>query len=176
MAHHLPVLIDTASLPLASAEDEARSLRVGDLAQRTGKTVRALHLYEELGLLRPSGRSKGGYRLYGVDAVTRVRWITKLQELNFSLPEAREVLHDWEQSGSAPKAMTKLRALYRSKLKETLEQLERLTTLKHELTATVNYLETCETCDPERLVHACARCDQHGCRAPELVSGLHAQG
>ncbi len=35
-------------------------MRVGDLARETGKTVRAIHLYEELGLLTPGGRSKGG--------------------------------------------------------------------------------------------------------------------
>ncbi len=41
-----------------------RSLKVGELAKRTGKTVRAVHLYEELGLLAPAVRSKGGFRLY----------------------------------------------------------------------------------------------------------------
>ncbi len=39
-------------------------LKVGELAKRTGKTVRAVHLYEELGLLDPAVRSKGGFRLY----------------------------------------------------------------------------------------------------------------
>ena len=39
-------------------------LRVGDLARQTGKTVRAIHLYEELGLLAPATRSSGGFRLY----------------------------------------------------------------------------------------------------------------
>ena len=37
-------------------------LKVGELAKRTGKTVRAVHLYEELGLLTPAVRSKGGFR------------------------------------------------------------------------------------------------------------------
>ena len=50
-----------------------RSLRVGELAKVTGKTVRALHLYEELGLLAPSERSKGGYRLYDEAALQLVR-------------------------------------------------------------------------------------------------------
>ena len=39
-------------------------LKVGELARRTGKTARAIHLYEELGLLTPAVRSKGGFRLY----------------------------------------------------------------------------------------------------------------
>src|SRR6266545_692743 len=114
----------TLKLPIAEAgsaagDEESQRLRVGDLAQRTNKTVRALHLYEELGLLRPSERSKGGFRLYGPDAAVRVRWISKLQEMGFSLPEIREVLNDWESSGSAPDAMYRVRELYTQKLKGT---------------------------------------------------------
>ena len=47
-------------------------MRVGELAKAVGKTVRAMHLYEELGLLEPAARSEGGFRLYGSDAVDRI--------------------------------------------------------------------------------------------------------
>lgn len=169
----------TVKLPIAEApsdlcEDDARLLRVGDLAQRTQKTVRALHLYEELGLLQPSERSKGGYRLYGSEAALRVRWISKLQDMGFSLPEIRAVLTDWERSGSAPDAMQRIRGLYAQKLEETRAQRKRLAELEHELERSVAYLDDCESCEPERLISACSRCDQHGCSsAPELVAGLH---
>ena len=53
-------------------------LRVGDLARRTNKTVRAIHLYEELGLLLPATRTSGGFRLYDPTAVDRVKWIDML--------------------------------------------------------------------------------------------------
>ena len=51
--------------------DQLILLKVGELAKRAGKTVRAVHLYEELGLLAPAVRSKGGFRLYHGRAVTR---------------------------------------------------------------------------------------------------------
>ena len=41
------------------------ALKVGELARRTGLTVRTLHHYDAIGLLRPSERSESGYRLYG---------------------------------------------------------------------------------------------------------------
>lgn len=168
-------------LPLAEAitaeqGDEGRLLRVGDLAQRTNKTVRALHLYEELGLLRPVERSKGGYRLYGADAVLRVRWISKLQEMGFSLPDIREIVEKWEASGSATGAMHRVRELYRQKLEETRAQIERLVALRSELESSIAYLDTCEVCAPERLVNSCPRCDMHRTEPPELVAGLHARG
>ena len=51
--------------------DEAR-LTVGELARRTGLTVRTLHHWDELGLLTPAERSGAGYRLYGQTEVERV--------------------------------------------------------------------------------------------------------
>jgi hypothetical protein len=71
----------------ADGGDE-RLLQVGDIAKATGKTVRAIHHYEEMGLLTPHARSKGRYRLYDQNALTRVRWIGKLHDLGLSLTES----------------------------------------------------------------------------------------
>jgi DNA-binding transcriptional MerR regulator len=49
-----------------------RRMRVGEVARATGLTVRALHHYDEIGLLVPSGRSDAGYRLYGEADVERL--------------------------------------------------------------------------------------------------------
>ena len=118
MSTLVPIRVAT---PLRSVSQ--KKLRVGDLARRTGKTVRALHLYEELQLLEPIDRSKGGYRLYGEDAVVRVRWIGKLQEMGFSLSDIREMVTQWAGSGSAPSAMRRIQDLYKRKLDETREQV-----------------------------------------------------
>src|SRR5260221_8687790 len=95
---------------VASADegDEAL-LQVGDLARLSSKTVRAIHLYEELGLLKPHARSKGRYRLFSHDAVVRVRWIGKLQDLGLSLSTIQTVVREWETSASPPGAMAKMR-------------------------------------------------------------------
>lgn len=148
-------------------------LRVGELARATKKTVRALHLYEELGLLEPT-RSKGGYRLYGPGSATRVAWISHLQDMGFSLPEIRVLLDDWKHSASATSAMQRVTELYRQKLAATREQAARLTALASELEAGLTYLETCESCEPVRVVAECARCDRHDCgdHAPVLVAGF----
>jgi DNA-binding transcriptional MerR regulator len=154
------------------------SLLVGDVARETGKTVRAIHLYEELGLLRPIGRSKGGYRLYASDAPLRIRWIQKLQDMQFSLTDIQTVVRDWEESGSAPHAMTKMRAVYTKKLAETRAHLKKLERLSHELQKSLEYLDTCDVCEPDRLLSTCNACDHHDCQpsdVPELVSGFHAR-
>ncbi len=81
----------------------------GDLAKATGKTVRAIHLYEELGLLKASERSKGRYRLFTEEALVRVRWITKLQSLGLSLSEIQELVKEQETSETAHFAANRLR-------------------------------------------------------------------
>jgi DNA-binding transcriptional MerR regulator len=149
-------------------------MRVGDLARRTGKTVRALHLYEELGLLSPATRSGGGYRLYNGASELRVRWIDKLQQMGFSLTDIRQIVADVEQSQSAPDAMTRVKGLFREKLAETREQIRKLQELEVELDASLGYLETCDTCETAELLSACTVCARHECdhKTPDLVAGF----
>jgi DNA-binding transcriptional MerR regulator len=66
--------------------------KVGELARRTGVSVRALHHYDEIGLLSPSHRSEAGYRLYTEADVMRLQQIRSLRTLGLSLVEAREFL------------------------------------------------------------------------------------
>ncbi|WP_263404975.1 MerR family DNA-binding transcriptional regulator [Pseudomonas aeruginosa] len=53
-------------------------LKVGELAKQTGLTVRALHHYDDIGLLQPSARSDAGYRLYTPKDITRLHQIQAL--------------------------------------------------------------------------------------------------
>jgi len=160
----------------------ARLMQIGDLAKETGRTVRAIHLYEELGLLTPAARSKGRYRLYGRESLVRIRWIGRLQELGFSLGDIQTVVREWERIESAPGATRRMREVYARKLEETREQKRRLEQLEHEIQASIEYLDTCAAvCDPERLVGACSCCDLHekhqrDVTVPELVQGFRARG
>jgi DNA-binding transcriptional MerR regulator len=172
----VPVARESSGEPVSPLDGEEDLLQVGDLARLCGKTVRAIHLYEELGLLRPHARSKGRYRLFSHDAVVRVRWIGKLQELGLSLPTIQTALREWEASPSASGAMAKMREVYRQKLASTREQIQRLQVLETELAESLKYLETCDTCSPIRVTEACTCCDLHDDNQlqPELVAGFHA--
>jgi DNA-binding transcriptional MerR regulator len=154
--------------------DETDLLQVGDLARESGKTVRAIHLYEELQLLKPIARSKGRYRLYTHDALVRIRWIGKLQEMGFSLTDIQQIVREWEETGSASGSMRKMRVVYANKLEETRAHLRRLEALEREIVASIEYLDTCDVCEPERLISFCKACDKHTCdsHVPELVAGF----
>lgn len=147
---------------------------VGELAKATGKTVRAIHLYEDLGLLRPHERSKGRYRLFHHDALVRVRWISKLQSLGFSLSEIQELARAQEGSDSAKFAAARLREVYIEKLVETRAKISELESLESELRQSLTYLDSCKSaCEPEVTLQSCSSCDRHPepTAPPDLVAG-----
>jgi MerR family transcriptional regulator, copper efflux regulator len=148
-------------------------LQVGDLARLTGKTVRAIHHYEELGLIEPVGRSKGHYRLFEREALVRIRWIHKLQALGLSLAEIRTLVRNRHGSASAQQSADQLRRTYEAKLVEVRARVAELTALQHELEASLAYLDSCNTsCAAELAPTDCAQCDRHPeTEETDLISG-----
>src|SRR5262245_62161980 len=151
-------------------------MRIGELAKASGKTVRALHLYEELGLLHPEDRSRGGFRLYHASSVARVLWISKLQDAGFSLSELVDLLRDVGVERVAPEAMKRVRAVFQQKLAETRAQIARLGKLEDDLVDSLAYLEGCRSCAPVHRLDECSGCGINGHaprEQPILVAGLH---
>jgi len=152
------------------------TLRVGQLAKKVGKTVRTIHFYEELGLLEPVSRSKGGFRQYDEESVTRVHWIDRLQQLNFSLTDIQSFLVDFREFKIGPEAMGKLQHFYMEKLQETRSTIEKYQALEKELSESLQYLHTCACCAPDTprtACHSCAALPDGSTVAPVLVAALH---
>jgi DNA-binding transcriptional MerR regulator len=151
-------------------------IRVGQIAELTGKTVRAIRFYEELGLIEPTARTQGGFREYDGSALTRIHWIDRLQELGFSLPEIREFLSSLRAQDSGPAAMDQLRAFYAQKLIDTRAAIRRLSSLEGEIAESLDYLHSCQSCAPATPRTACSACAEDGHRdaaAPPLVAAVH---
>src|SRR3954451_9224050 len=81
------------------------ALKVGELARRTGLTVRTLHHYDEIGLLKPSQHSEAGYRLYSACDVARLQQVRSLRQLGFSLEEVPACL---DRRGVSPMELIRL--------------------------------------------------------------------
>lgn len=158
-------LVSDHPMPPATAGE--RTLRIGDLAKATAKTQRALRLYEELGLLTPGDRTSGGFRLYGPEAIERVQWIGKLQELGFTLHEIQGLVQALHEQRVPKAAMAQVRTLFMEKLDDVAAQIARLSQLQRELMSSLTYLETCVGCSTESDAHtsgaaSCASCTEHG--------------
>ena len=154
---------------------ESKLMRVGELAKAVGKTVRAMHLYEELGLLDPRARSEGGFRLYGPEAVARIQWIVKLQAIGFTLAEIQGFVKDFQGAKSAPEASARVLALFIEKRQQIRDQINQLHVIENDLDEALGYLDSCQPCSTDHAPSECGDCDHQGHRkgeAPPLFAGL----
>lgn len=71
---------------------EPRTMRIGEVADQTGLSFRTLRHYDDIGLVSPSARTDGGFRLYTDTDVTRLMVIRRMKPLGYSLEEMSDVL------------------------------------------------------------------------------------
>jgi DNA-binding transcriptional MerR regulator len=98
----------------------SEALKVGELARRTGLTVRTLHHYDAIGLLRPSMHTEAGYRLYTGRDIARLQQVVSLRQLGLSLEEVRDCL---DRPGFSPLEVIDLHLV---RLREQIESQRRL--------------------------------------------------
>lgn len=155
-------------------------MKVGGVAKRTNRSIRALRHYEEHGLLQPAARTDGGTRLYAADAIERITWIEQLQTMGLSLADVGQILELANSDAPAPRTMQEIRDLLGARVDETRKRLDELLALERDLTDTVTYLLECRTCDETRSAsRVCATCEhrnprRHDKTAPGLIKGMQS--
>lgn len=75
--------------------------QIGEAAERVGLSLRTIRHYEDVGLVSPSGRSSGGFRLYTDDDIERLGLVKRMKPLGFSLEEMRDLLGVRDRLGEA---------------------------------------------------------------------------
>ena len=99
--------------------------KINEVAKLTGITVRTLHYYDEIGLLRPSSISTTGYRLYDNNDIKKLQQILFFRELNFSLKEIKEIIKNPNYNKTdALKNQKQLLLLKRKRLDGIIELVE----------------------------------------------------
>ncbi|HLP87806.1 MAG TPA: heavy metal-responsive transcriptional regulator [Nostocaceae cyanobacterium] len=109
-------------------QDKAK--QIGVVAKESGVPIKTIRYYEELGLLKSSGRTEGGFRLFNSDVLERLHFIKRAQSLGLALSEIKEFLnvHD---GGELPCQHIKMKL--EDKVKAIDEQIQQLMILKQEL-------------------------------------------
>lgn len=107
-----------------SQKARAQFWKVGELAERTGLTVRTLHHYDAMGLLSPSGRTESehgaGHRLYSAADLAKLQQITSLKRLGFGLDQIRDYL---DRSDYDPRQVVRL---HLDRIRSQAAELKRL--------------------------------------------------
>jgi len=108
-------------------------LKVGELARRSGLTVRTLHHYDSIGLLKPSGRSDAGYRLYNRDDVARLHQVQALRRFGMALADIGQFLA--KPGASLPDLIARQIDSLDRQIAEAAKLREQLTALRGQLLA-----------------------------------------
>jgi MerR family transcriptional regulator, thiopeptide resistance regulator len=105
--------------------------KIGDLADRVGLSVRTLHYYDEIKLLKPSQRTDAGHRLYTEEDIIRLQQIVSLRQLGLSLEEIKTCL---DKPDFSPMLTIQT---HRAKLREQIQLQQQLVRLLDGIAATL---------------------------------------
>jgi len=166
--------IGAPNVPASETESHASNYRMEEVVRRTGLTPRAIRYYEEMGLLSPSGRTAGGFRLFTEAEIALLLRIKELQTLlGISLAEIKETLHadavreeirQAYQQAKDPATRLELIdqavALAQSQMRVVNERTARLAKLHEELQARLGRLRTVR--DQVLQEQASGRASAHG--------------
>ena len=114
---------------------------IGETARRSGFSASALRFYEDIGLVDPSGRTKGGYRLYDDDSLGRLAFIARAKQLGCSLEEITDLVDIWDGQRCGP-VQRRFHELITDKIRAAESQVSELTAFTSQLRASAEQLAT----------------------------------
>ena len=120
------------SVPVTASGNPARLVTIGELARRSGFTIKALRFYDRRGLLPPASRLPSGYRLYGEADLHRLEFIRQAKALGLPLDAIRQLVVAAREPGSVA-ARARLIRMLDERIAQTAGQIATLTELRTEL-------------------------------------------
>ena len=115
-------------------------LKIGDVAARSGLSVKTIRFYCDEGLIHPASRSDGGFRLFSSDVFEELTFIRTLRALEIPLPDVLKIL---ESRRSGICTCTSLQSTIRSKAGEIEEKISALRAMHIELMDLLNEWQEC---------------------------------
>lgn len=135
-----------------------RLMRIGDLAKKAGTTMRTIRYYEQLGLIAPVARTKGGFRLYQEDEVRKLRVIKNLQHLDTPLAQVKEFFDERQHGRIASEVAPGIASLLQRQLEEMDGRIAQYQAMQASLRETIEILQCCSECSLEPGPDVCSRC------------------
>ncbi|MHB1534633.1 MAG: heavy metal-responsive transcriptional regulator [Acidimicrobiales bacterium] len=127
-------------------------MKIGELAERAGTSVKTIRYYDRVGVLAPLERAESGYRLYGEDALKQYRFVRAAQAVGLRLGEIREIIA-LRDGGETPCGfVVELIEQRAAELDERIAQLERLRADLRSLARRAERLDV-RLCDPRLVCH-----------------------
>jgi DNA-binding transcriptional MerR regulator len=117
---------------------QEKSKQIGVVAKESGVPIKTIRYYEELGLLKSSGRTEGGFRLFNTDVLARLHFIKRSQSLGLTLGEIKEFLNVHDE-GELP--CEHIKTKLEDKVQAIDDQIQQLLILKQDLSGMLSSWE-----------------------------------
>lgn len=127
-------------------------MRIGELADRSGVTVKAIRFYEDIGVLDPPERTPSGYRDYDETALNRLEFIRAAQGVDLTLGEIREVVALRDRGETPCEHVTGLLQRRSAEIEERIAALQQLQGELKRLARRARSLDPAD-CDPQLVCH-----------------------
>ncbi|MBW6421242.1 Cu(I)-responsive transcriptional regulator [Rhizobium sp. XQZ8] len=107
-------------------------MNIGQASDASGVSAKMIRYYEEIGLIRPMGRTGNNYRVYGDEEVHVLRFIKRARSLGFSLEETETLLKLWQDKERTSAAVKEVATSHISDLERRIAEMQGMVkTLKH---------------------------------------------
>jgi DNA-binding transcriptional MerR regulator len=163
-----------AGRKLAGHPRDDALLKIGEFARLAGTNLRTLRYYEELGLMRPASRSRGGFRYYRPSDVHRLEMIHDLQALGLPLERIRDLMATREHGDDRERFVVGVRAALDEQDRLLKERIAGLEDQRGRIAAARHKISECACCKhlPGATNNYCEPCCITGETLPPKVSAL----
>ncbi len=157
----------------ARTDKSPELLRIGEVARRTGVTLRTVRYYQSLGLIQAATRTRGGLHLYRSEALDRIRFIRDLRSLNLSLAMIRRIFDRHQDARTGAEGARNLSAALARTLPEVEKTLRQYRELRRHMKQAMEILKTCARCTkrPRRDCSTCGHLTRRT-RVPAYIRAL----
>lgn len=138
--------------------DPKPRMRIGDLAKKAGTTMRTIRYYEQLGLITPAARTKGGFRLYEEEELRKLRVIKNLQFLDIPLAQVKAFFDQRQRGRVASDIAPQISRMLQQQLVEMEKRIAQYQAVQRSIRETIGILTWCADCSLEPGPEVCPRC------------------
>jgi DNA-binding transcriptional MerR regulator len=134
-------------------------LKIGEVARRTGVTLRTIRYYQSLGLIETGHLTRGGLHLYPAEACDRIQFIRDLRSLDVPLSRIRVLLVERKSARTGAEGAREVTAALTRGLAAVEKRMQQYQALRHEMTEALEVLEVCLRCSAMPSRDVCYACE-----------------
>ncbi len=148
---------------VAEAPAQSKLLKIGEVARRTGVTLRTVRYYQSLGLLGEPVEVKTRVRMYPERVCRRIALIRDLRRLDLPLGRIRVLLSARHEAPTGAEGSADLASALAEKLTEIEKRLADYRAMKEDIVAALAFLQTCLLCSRKPSTAVCEACELVRC-------------